>query len=350
MLYNLPIEDLVDRYSYIWNRTVPDQFRRLGVELVTVEAQERFPNVVTQGQFLNVYDTLLFKGQQLGKLLQLAKHGQLVNGDVVFVHDLWYPGLEALFYLRDALGIGFKVCGMLHAGSYDPHDMLAQKGMARWARDLENCWMRELDAVYVATNFHRELLLDTRHAVGPKVHVTGFPAAWPETLAGHGERVKKEKLVVFPHRLAPEKDPDMFWRVAGRLAPNFPNWKFVCTQATCKDKGDYYHTLARASVSVSCAKQETWGIAMQESVIAGCVPVVPDRLSYSEMYGTEFRYEPDSDKDLASTLEWAMDWAKAVQANPTVLGIKNLQRGIFDQCSLAVPAMVANMRDQGWNV
>ena len=46
-------------------------------------------------------------------------------------------GLEMLAYVRDGLGLKFKIVGILHAGTYDPHDFLTQKGMASWGRPLE---------------------------------------------------------------------------------------------------------------------------------------------------------------------------------------------------------------------
>jgi hypothetical protein len=239
---------------------------------------------------------------------------------------------------------------MLHAGTYDPHDFLTQRGMGAWGRDLENSWFAGLDAIYVATEFHRQLVLDERKVCGSKVVVTGFPAAWPDSFAAIGPLMPKEKLVVFPHRLAPEKDPALFQQVVRGLAPAFPDWRFVCTKDVCKDKGDYYRTLARASVSVSCAKQETWGIAMLESTVAGCMPVVPEHLSYPEIYPVEFRYEPGDVQGLRDGIVWAMQFAEDLKANSTSRGIRDLQDKIHKSCRQSIPNMVAHMRAQGWNV
>ena len=58
----------------------------------------------------------------------------------------------------------------------------------------------------------------------------------------------------------------------------------------CNTKREYYELLGRARVAISSALQETWGIAMLEALFSGCVPLVPDRLSYHEMYPIHFRY------------------------------------------------------------
>jgi hypothetical protein len=49
--------------------------------------------------------------------------------------------------------------------------------------------------------------------------------------------------------------------------------------------------LNRSKISVSFALHENWGIGMQESVLAGCIPIVPNRLAYTEMYPKCFQYE-----------------------------------------------------------
>jgi hypothetical protein len=67
------------------------------------------------------------------------------------------------------------------------------------------------------------------------------------------------------------------------------------TKKFCDTKDRYYQILQKAYISVSFADQETWGIAMQESVICGCLPLVPNRLSYSEMYLPIFKYDCECD-------------------------------------------------------
>ena len=44
--------------------------------------------------------------------------------------------------------------------------------------------------------------------------------------------------------------------------------------------------------------QETYGISMIEGLICGAMPMVPDRLSYTEMYDAPFKYPS----------EWTKDW------------------------------------------
>lgn len=355
MLFNLPIEDLPERYSYLWNRTVPQQLRELNVKVHDIRGGGfTAPDRIRNGQFLDVAETLKYKAGQMRYMAEMAGEGSLKDGDVVFVHDLWFPGLEALFYLRDALGIKFKIAGMLHAGTYDPYDYLTQRNMARWAHSLENTWFHEVDAIFVATEFHKEMLCTARSTRG-QVYVTGFPAAWPVGTHGleeQGRISNKRKLVVFPHRLAPEKCPEMFDEVAARLAPDYPEWEFLATKKVWTTKADYYRLLCNATIAVSCAQQETWGIAMQEAVIAGCVPVVPAALSYDEMYGDHFKYAQGDMDELEQVLRHFLSttWKPNAAVGYLAQELETLKGQINTSAAMAVHNMVRVMRQQGWNV
>lgn len=62
------------------------------------------------------------------------------------------------------------------------------------------------------------------------------------------------------------------------------HWGYI----VCKD--DYHQLLAQADVVVSTALHDFQGLSVIEAVAAGCLPLVPDRLCYSEWFGCDFRY------------------------------------------------------------
>jgi hypothetical protein len=55
-------------------------------------------------------------------------------------------------------------------------------------------------------------------------------------------------------------------------------------------KDAYYDMLGTAKVMFSCSLHENLGISMMEGCMAGAIPIVPDRCSYSEMYLKDFKY------------------------------------------------------------
>ena len=91
-------------------------------------------------------------------------------------------------------------------------------------------------------------------------------------------------IVPFPHRVAREKQTDLFLG----FGSEFEDWEFVVCQDRPLSKPKYHNLLGRSRVVFSCSLQETLGIGCYEGVLAGAVPVVPDRLSCREMYPKEF--------------------------------------------------------------
>jgi hypothetical protein len=55
-------------------------------------------------------------------------------------------------------------------------------------------------------------------------------------------------------------------------------------------KDQYHRLLGESKIVFSANLQETLGISCYEGMLVGAVPVVPDRLSYQEMYGGLFKY------------------------------------------------------------
>jgi len=68
-------------------------------------------------------------------------------------------------------------------------------------------------------------------------------------------------------------------------------WKFIKSNEVCKTKQGYFDLLNKSKIVVSFADQETWGIAMQEALFEDCFPVVPNKLSYKEMYFERYRFD-----------------------------------------------------------
>lgn len=279
----IPIESLEERYSKQWNIWFPEEFNKNGYEYETIYP-DTLTDKITNGSFLDVCGTNYFKAKQLSIICEKLYSGQISDEDIILVADMWFPGLEMLQYIRQGMGLKFKIMGMLHAGTYDHFDFLSKRGMGKWGKDLENSWFSFIDKIFVATKFHKRLICEKRKADPKKVIVTGFPIYD----LYFNKDIVKENLVVFPHRLDSEKNPKLFDKLAEDL--KFTGWKFIKSKEVCKTKSEYYDLLNRSKIAVSFADQETWGIAMQEALFANCYPVVPDKLSYSEMYMNQFKF------------------------------------------------------------
>lgn len=292
-IFHFPIEPLEARYSVDWWRWWREhawQVDPTGRDWTFV-AGDRLEESIARGEFLDAYDTHHWKATQLARFAKYLHLGRVKAGDWVVLHDGWNPAVEQLAYMRAVGGVAFKIALVLHAGTWDPHDHLTKVGMRPWAQHAEAAWARAADLLLFATDFHRRLFLSgdcgrpTTEGVEAKCVVTGFPLYARTELASHARPwAEREKLVVFPHRLAPEKDPagfaDLERLYRARYGADGSTW--VRTKDVCATKAEYHALLGRARCAVSTARQETWGIAMLESVALGAWPVAPARLAYPE--------------------------------------------------------------------
>ena len=303
MLYVIPIEPLEERYSEQWLRWTKAYLKktclRKDYRVINPPAYKSISN----GAFLDVVNTNVYKNAQLKIILGMFQKNQVKDGDIFWFHDMWFPGLEMLAYIRDALGLKIKIYGMLHAGTYDPNDFLTQKGMRGWGHYLEASWFKIVNGVFVATNFHKQFIMNgSTYSQPNRIHVTGFPMYAEEFALPQNAYDERDKIIVFPHRLDSEKQPDLFDEFKQELLEKClwaRDYTFIKTKDVCRTKEEYYALLRRAEYAVSFALQETWGIAQTESALCGCVPIVPDRLSYSEMYPSQFKYSQNNRTDVS---------------------------------------------------
>lgn len=297
----VPLEPLEARYTADWAMWFPAEFERLGVEFLTVDGEALTEGIET-GDVLDAFGTNFWKASQLKRIMYDWGAGEYRPGDVFLFADLWFPGIEMLAYAK-AFRAGPPITGILHAGTYDEYDFTVRRGMRPWGRHLETAWMEIVDAVFVATDYHRDLIL--REFTWPdarsQVVKTGLPF-WPERLRhAYISSAPAKPLVVFPHRRDPEKCPELFEvlkaEVLKQLFPFSPDdvdgevrFEYTTDAFATGGKDAYYKLLREASVAVSFAEQETFGYAMLEAAALGCEPVVPDRLSYPELFPNSYRY------------------------------------------------------------
>jgi glycosyltransferase involved in cell wall biosynthesis len=76
------------------------------------------------------------------------------------------------------------------------------------------------------------------------------------------------------------------------LADQTEHWGFLATRS------EYLALLSRAQIAVSTADHEFFGVSALEAAWMGARPLVPDRLSYPELFAAEYRY-----RDLLPELE-----------------------------------------------
>ena len=180
---------------------------------------------------------------------------------------------------------------------------------------------RASDEVWFNSAFHRDAVVDAlpRWAdaqpepfpvdqVIDRFHVVPVGVEPP---AGLRSPNSGPPIILWPHRWEPDKGPDVFERALAKLVASNLDFRLVLAGedpagssvktaiieqhadrvlgAGPFDRTEYERWLHVADIVVSCASHEFFGIAVVEALMAGCVPVLPDALSYPELIPPELR-------------------------------------------------------------
>ena len=290
-IFIVDIEAVDTRYTKQWKEHLPAQLRRATNEDVKVISGGETPQATTPGAFLNFGGTNVYKSKQLETIGEMFCKGEVEDGDYFLYTDAWNPTVIQLRYMAELLGVDIRVGGLWHAGSYDPHDFLGRLiGDKPWVRHAEMSMYECYDDNFYATDFHIDLFTDTmmdNYDVDmDKAIKVGWPMEYLKDSLTSYKGMEKRDLILFPHRVAPEKQVEIFRDLKERL----PQYEFVVCQEQELTKNEYHNLLGEAKIVFSANLQETLGISWYEGALVDAIPMVPDRLSYSEMALPEFKY------------------------------------------------------------
>ncbi len=295
-IFIVDIEAVDTRYTKQWKEYLPKQLQHAIDENVVVISGGETPQATTPGAFLNFGGTNVYKSKQLETIGEMFCNGQVKDGDYFLYTDAWNPTVIQLKYMAELLGVDIRIGGLWHAGSYDPQDFLGRLiGDKPWVRSAEHSMFSCYDHNFYASEFHIDLFAkgvlewtedddDVRET--ETIKRVGWPMEYLHNSLQQYKGMQKRDLILFPHRVAPEKQVDIFRDLAERL----PQYEFVVCQDYELSKNEYHNLLGEAKMVFSANLQETLGISWYEGALVDAIPMVPDRLSYSEMALPEFLY------------------------------------------------------------
>jgi hypothetical protein len=306
-VFLIDLEAVETRYTGQWKSHVPNLLRKAGHNVQIISGPTDIPTATTPGAFLNFGGTNIYKSAQVEQMGRLFCNGAVHPGDHFIFTDAWHPGIINLKYMSELLGIPVTTHGLWHAGSYDSQDFLGRLvGNKPWVRHAEQSFFYAFDHNYFATRFHielfhRELLNGGFQTENPwyeeelgeilsgeytKIVRSGWPMEYMDSALTMYKHMPKRNLILFPHRIAPEKQVEIF----RDLATHLPQYEFVVCQDQQLTKNEYHNLLGEAKMVFSANLQETLGISCYEGAVVDAIPMVPDRLSYTEMYYDTFKY------------------------------------------------------------
>ena len=307
-VYIVDIEAVDTRYTKQWKQYLPAQLKKYADNVVVISGGDT-PQATTPGAFLNFGGTNVYKSKQLEQIGEMFCKGEIKDEDYFLYTDAWNPTVIQLRYMAELLGVNIRIGGLWHAGSYDPADFLGRLiGNKPWVRHAEKSMFHTYDDNFFATKFHAKIFAEnllefkTMFGLDPvdwfleqdNVSIVGWPMEYLRDTMLPYKGMEKRDTIVFPHRIAPEKQVDIFRDLAEQL----PEYEFIVCQDKELTKNEYHNILGEAKIVFSANLQETLGISAYEGMLVGAIPMVPDRLSYTEMYNEEFKYPS----------EWTEDW------------------------------------------
>lgn len=322
--------------------------------VVTV-AGELIPCNNTEGAFLNFAATNYWKSSQLAALASCISQGAVKDNDIIYVTDAWNPAILQIRYMLDLLGIKAEIHAQWHAGYHDPEDQLYKRIQAlrnKRSKEVmlhtEAALFNAINKNYFTTEFYHRMFrnsdsMDVTDYSSDDTVLCGYPLGYmhdlpyanshqffSESVEGVNGKSNPEgnysvvkltgnvtsskvydkiawydrskglaykSLVLFPHRNAEEKMPEVFEAIRDMDVASKLDIQSQCVSVhdfgRPLTKEEYYNLLSASRVVVSFAKQETYGISMVEAVMAGAIPIVPSALSYAEMYLGAFMYNSD---------------------------------------------------------
>ncbi len=264
-IYIVDIEAVDTRYTKQWKEYLPKQLKRATNNDVEVISGGETPQATTPGAFLNFGGTNIYKSKQLEKIGEMFCDGTIKNNDYFLYTDAWNPTVVQLRYMAELLGVDISIGGLWHAGSYDPQDFLGRLiGNKPWVRNAERSMFDCYDHNFFATQFHIDLFLqtfknkddpnlDNRQVNEDKIVRAGWPMEYLATSLDSYKNMPKENIILFPHRIAPEKQVDIFKDLATAL----PQYEFIVCQEKQLTKNEYHNLLGRAKMVFSANLQET---------------------------------------------------------------------------------------------
>jgi hypothetical protein len=289
-LWLFDIEPHEQRYTAEWQTYLPQQIeaamkgiRRRQWRLQIVSSVKASGST-TKGAFLNFAETNVYKSHQVAAFATEVDKGNVKKGDRLLFTDAWHPGVIQARYMSDLLKLNLTIDLMWHAGSYDKHDLLGQMVQNKtWSYAFERALFSAADRNFFATKFHERQFMAIIHPKDTaKARIVGWPMEYlPQLLQGRANQCAKD-TILFPHRISREKQPEILTGISHLLR----TYRVFFAQNQPLTKQQYHDELARAVVVFSASKQETLGIGTYEGVLCGAIPIVPNRLSYREIYGS----------------------------------------------------------------
>ena len=266
------------RYQEWWMWEFPLKFVNAGFEVVTLgnmnsrNIQPNYGYKIGSKNFSPIESAISFEMSQIQEYMDL----KLRDDDIIFLADLSFPGFfaNALHHKRTK-----QMYAFCHATSLNDYDYFQQVRHSKF--QVERGQANMFEKVFVGSRYH----LDKLNCVDwpNNLVITGLPEP-PKSIISPVSTKKKWFLMSASRPSIQKVDPEIEDDVEKQYRTkiyrgNFKSWKSYC------------RALSESKVLLVTAREETFGYQVVDAIINGCIPVVPNAFSYTEMVPREYRYD-----------------------------------------------------------
>ena len=289
----VPLENLPQRYTIMMNQKIENKFDHFLYPEIELGG-------IQNGEFLDIIQTIKFKSRQLEMIADLFDSGEVQDGDVFFISDIFFPGIESIRYMSELLGIDVKIFAINHAGRADENDFVQKLG--EWSDSSELGYHQICDGIFVGSEFHKNNIVKHFNIHPDKIHVTGmiWDLNYMNSYLPDGN-TEKEDYIIWPHRVSPEKgiyelltlaentNKTIYVTSGGKINFDFNSYDNIKVFENLT-KIEYYDIFRKAKYYLSNSIQETFGYTIQEAIFFRCGIIAPNRNATVEMLPSECLY------------------------------------------------------------
>lgn len=333
-IWYFPLESVPSRFSIqLCNYWMPDAFSQACSKYnsqwhpIIPDYQ---PGEIKHGVVLDAVGRGRFSLLQVEQALSLLDQGIIKTGDALFFQDFWTPGIEAIYYAADLLGMKLNYYAFLCAQTVDRYDFTYP--MRSWMRKVERGYAIEMDGIFLGSSIHKLQL--NRAGFHSPMYIIGQAIDCKEVLS-RIPQVQKRNQVAYCSRFDWEKQPLFMLKVASRFLKLHPEWEWVCTTSRCEpvsndpavilamqalasqqprfkilsglSKDEYYEQLALSKIHFNSSLQDYVSYTLLESCLAGCDICYPNFRSFPECVPANRLYHAFTIHDALRVLQECID-------------------------------------------
>jgi hypothetical protein len=256
------------RYQSWWMSEFPNNLKKYFHNIHVLGTLDKlwYETKEQKGMFSPIKSAIDFELTQIEEYMDL----ELQDDDILFVADLSFPGffINCLYHKRPKRCYAF-----CHATSINHLDYFEKVRGSKFLNECAHSYI--FDKIFIGSKYHQKVL-GWSNTIVTRLPKPPFP---------FDLLVKKEKIydIVSASRPTPQKvDKELEEKIEKEFG------KIVRYEP--KAWHEYYSFLSQAKICLVTAKEETFGYQVMDAILAGTIPICPNRLSYPELLDRTYLY------------------------------------------------------------